>query len=308
VSARVGGRWPRRGARLRSGAAPGPAPGWSSPAARSRARTCACKTAKGAGPTIGSAPRDTGVLARQGVGGVPSPFVAVVEFISHQTCLKKTQVYDLLRALELEREIFRVTGIPDERPQPTILIEALAAPDPVQLALRAIEEGWTAEQAWANAEALASYAKQAQDDGLRTMADRIPGAGHSAVRGVAASDQAARPGRETTEGKRWERPYRFSGSGGPRCRSIEGSAGDRYSRRPHSRGTVRGSVALSRQDVSTGAGEGRRGALDLPPLRPTVHRGAWASAPDPVGAGGVLCAVRGPAGRLLPRRTDEVGE
>lgn len=34
----------------------------------------------------------------------------------------------------------------DERTQLTILIEALAAPDPVQLALRAIKVEWTAEQ------------------------------------------------------------------------------------------------------------------------------------------------------------------
>jgi hypothetical protein len=87
----------------------------------------------------------------QAAGGLeaatkPGALRPLVQMISHRTCLRQSQVYDLLRALKLEQEVFRVTGIPPERSQPTTFIEALRAPDPVALATRAIDEEWTAGQ------------------------------------------------------------------------------------------------------------------------------------------------------------------
>lgn len=71
----------------------------------------------------------------------------LVQAISHQTCLKQGTVYKLLGVLRLEREVLGTENI-QERPQPSIVMEALAAPEEqrVALVLRAIEEEWTAEQ------------------------------------------------------------------------------------------------------------------------------------------------------------------
>lgn len=69
----------------------------------------------------------------------------LVKTISAQTCLKERQVYDLLGALRLERDVLRISANA-ERPQPSILVECLPAPDPLALACRALEEEWTAEQ------------------------------------------------------------------------------------------------------------------------------------------------------------------
>ena len=69
----------------------------------------------------------------------------LVKFISHQTCLQERQVYNLVGGLNLEKEVLQVTAI-TERPQPTIFVESLPAPNPKALAKQAIEEGWTAQE------------------------------------------------------------------------------------------------------------------------------------------------------------------
>lgn len=69
----------------------------------------------------------------------------LVKMLSHQTCIQPRQVYNLVKAIDLQKEILQVPTI-TERPQPTILIECLPAPDPVALAKVAIEEEWTAGQ------------------------------------------------------------------------------------------------------------------------------------------------------------------
>ena len=61
----------------------------------------------------------------------------LVKFISHQTCLDTTQTTQLIRTIELEKSL--LTKI-SEKPQPTILMECLAATDPQALAIQAIEE------------------------------------------------------------------------------------------------------------------------------------------------------------------------
>ncbi len=69
----------------------------------------------------------------------------LVKFISGQTCISPHTIRHLVRSLELKTKI-AVTGHLTEEPQPTILVEALAAPDPEALATQAIEEDWTADQ------------------------------------------------------------------------------------------------------------------------------------------------------------------
>ena len=69
----------------------------------------------------------------------------LVKFITHQTCISPSQIYRLVQVLELKKEI-RVNTNFVEEPQPTILVEALPAQDPVALATQAIEEDWTAKQ------------------------------------------------------------------------------------------------------------------------------------------------------------------
>ena len=68
-----------------------------------------------------------------------------MKFIAHQTCISPSQIYRLLQVSELGKEI-RVNAKIQEEPQPTILIEALSAPDPVAMATQAIEEEWTAKE------------------------------------------------------------------------------------------------------------------------------------------------------------------
>ena len=67
----------------------------------------------------------------------------LVKFITHQTCLKPTQTTQLLRSIELEKSLISEIS---EKPHPSILIEALPAPNPKALALKAINEEWTAKQ------------------------------------------------------------------------------------------------------------------------------------------------------------------
>ena len=71
----------------------------------------------------------------------------LVKFIAGQTCLGTRQVQDLVRGYQLEQEITRISAFSEaERTQPSIFIACSGAPDPVALAKKAIEEGWTAEQ------------------------------------------------------------------------------------------------------------------------------------------------------------------
>jgi len=69
----------------------------------------------------------------------------LVKFISHQTCINPHTIRQLVRSLELKTKV-SVTGRFTEESQPTILVEALAAPNPEELAIQAIEEDWTAGQ------------------------------------------------------------------------------------------------------------------------------------------------------------------
>ena len=58
--------------------------------------------------------------------------------------VKPSQIYRLVAAEELRTKLSRYRE--NEEPQPSILVECLAAPDPEVLALEAIENEWTAEQ------------------------------------------------------------------------------------------------------------------------------------------------------------------
>ena len=69
----------------------------------------------------------------------------LVKFIAGQTCISPIQIRSLVRVLELKKTI--VNNHFSEEPQPTILVEALQAPNPEESAIQAIEEGWTADQA-----------------------------------------------------------------------------------------------------------------------------------------------------------------
>ena len=69
----------------------------------------------------------------------------LVKFITHQTCISPNQIGRLLRTVKLKEEIC-VNAHFTEEPQPTILVEALSAPDPVAMATQAIEEEWTVKQ------------------------------------------------------------------------------------------------------------------------------------------------------------------
>jgi len=69
----------------------------------------------------------------------------LVKFISHQTCITPHTIRQLVRSLELKTKV-SVNGRLTEEPPPTILVEALAAPDPEALAIQALEEDWTAKQ------------------------------------------------------------------------------------------------------------------------------------------------------------------
>ena len=69
----------------------------------------------------------------------------LVKFIAHQTCISPGHISKLVRVLKLKDEISVNADFPEE-PQPTILHEALGAPDPVALATQAIEEEWTAKE------------------------------------------------------------------------------------------------------------------------------------------------------------------
>jgi len=69
----------------------------------------------------------------------------LVKFIAHQTCISPSQIYRLVQVVNLKKEI-RVNTKIEEEPQPTILVEAVSAPDPVAMATKAIEEDWTAKQ------------------------------------------------------------------------------------------------------------------------------------------------------------------
>ena len=86
----------------------------------------------------------------------------LVQAICHQTCLNQVQVYQLLRVLQLEDQLSKEKVQLPEKPQPTILIEALSAPDPVGLVKNAIDHGWTASQVRLQA---AKLRVQAQNDG-----------------------------------------------------------------------------------------------------------------------------------------------
>ena len=66
----------------------------------------------------------------------------LVKFISGQTCLRPSTIYQLVQVLSLGNEISEYS----EKPQPGILIQCLSAPDPKALAIKAIEEEWTAKQ------------------------------------------------------------------------------------------------------------------------------------------------------------------
>ena len=63
----------------------------------------------------------------------------LVKFIAHQTCINPHTVRQLIRTLELKEKVSD-TGRFQEEPQPSILTEALSAPDPVAMATQAIEE------------------------------------------------------------------------------------------------------------------------------------------------------------------------
>ena len=67
----------------------------------------------------------------------------LVKFITHQTCISPMQIRKLVRVLELKTIVIDRFS---EEPQPSILAEALTAPDPVALVIQAIEEEWTAKQ------------------------------------------------------------------------------------------------------------------------------------------------------------------
>jgi len=69
----------------------------------------------------------------------------LVKFIAHQTCISPSQINKLLRTVELKEEL-RVNAHFIEEPQPTILVEAISAPNPVAMATKAIEEDWTAKK------------------------------------------------------------------------------------------------------------------------------------------------------------------
>jgi N6-adenosine-specific RNA methylase IME4 len=68
----------------------------------------------------------------------------LVKFISQQTCISPPQIRRLIRVVELGKTI-DIDRFP-ERPQPSVLMEALQAPDPVALAVQAVEEEWTVER------------------------------------------------------------------------------------------------------------------------------------------------------------------
>jgi len=69
----------------------------------------------------------------------------LVKFIAGQTCLDPHTIRQLVRSFELKAKM-SVTGRFTEELQPTVLIEALAAPNPEELVMQAIEEDWTADQ------------------------------------------------------------------------------------------------------------------------------------------------------------------
>ena len=69
----------------------------------------------------------------------------LVKFIAGQTCLDPHTIRQLVRSFELKAKM-SVTGRLTEEVQPTVLIEALAAPNPEELVMQAIEEDWTADQ------------------------------------------------------------------------------------------------------------------------------------------------------------------
>jgi len=70
----------------------------------------------------------------------------LVKFIAGQTCLDPHTIRQLVRSLELKAKV-SVNGRLTEELQPTVLVEALAAPNPEELATQALEEGWTETQA-----------------------------------------------------------------------------------------------------------------------------------------------------------------
>ena len=69
----------------------------------------------------------------------------LVRALQKMTCLKRSTIYNLLKVMKLERDIL-INKTLQERPQPTVLLRALEAPDPVTLAKEAIENEWTAER------------------------------------------------------------------------------------------------------------------------------------------------------------------
>jgi hypothetical protein len=69
----------------------------------------------------------------------------LVKFIAHQTCISPGHISKLVRVVKLKDEISVNADFPEE-PQPTILHEALSAPDPLAMATQAIEEEWTAKE------------------------------------------------------------------------------------------------------------------------------------------------------------------
>lgn len=74
-----------------------------------------------------------------------TPLKERVRIICSQTCLSRVQVQQLLRVIELQKQLDMNCWVTN-KPQPTILVESLRAPDPVALATQAIEHDWTAER------------------------------------------------------------------------------------------------------------------------------------------------------------------
>ena len=86
-------------------------------------------------------------LAKEaGWTGNGGPKKRAVDALVHHFCLNKTQVYDLLRSIEI-RYLAGIPGNRNEVPHPTILTEAARAGTAAgTIAKEAVEKGWTAQE------------------------------------------------------------------------------------------------------------------------------------------------------------------